>query len=165
MSQTARVALPTLVAGQIGKELVHNEALQLVDLLVCPVIEAAPSGTAPSAPVIGQCFAVAVGAGGAWAGKDGQLAGWTDGGWRFVTVPEGTALRLRATGVPVVKTSSGWETGVARADEYRVNGTAVVKSQQPAIAAPTGGTTNDAQSRAVIAQILAALRAHGLIAT
>jgi hypothetical protein len=48
---------------------------------------------------------------------------------------------------------------------YRVKGIRVVYEQQGAIADPTGGATVDTEGRAATASILAALRAHGLIAT
>jgi hypothetical protein len=41
----------------------------------------------------------------------------------------------------------------------------VVGPRQAAVAAPSGGTVIDAESRTALVAILAALRAHGLIAT
>lgn len=35
---TARLKLPFLVPGQAQKELFHNEALQIIDMLVQPVV-------------------------------------------------------------------------------------------------------------------------------
>lgn len=48
--------------------------------------------------------------------------------------------------------------------EYRVAGVKVIGEQQAAITGPTGGATTDAQSRTAIGSIIAAMRAHGLIA-
>lgn len=47
---------------------------------------------------------------------------------------------------------------------YKVDGTQVITNQQPAIAAPTGGSTIDTQSRAAINQLILTLQTHGLIA-
>lgn len=52
-----------------------------------------------------------------------------------------------------------------QASSYYVGGAQVLGAQQPAIPNPTGGVTVDAQSRTTISSILAALRAHGIIAT
>lgn len=48
--------------------------------------------------------------------------------------------------------------------EYLVDGTRVLTSRGSAIAAPTGGSTVDAQARTAIDQIRAELARHGLIA-
>ena len=48
---------------------------------------------------------------------------------------------------------------------YKVDGTQVVKEQQPAVANPTGGATIDAEARAQLILLLDAMRAHGLIST
>jgi hypothetical protein len=49
-------------------------------------------------------------------------------------------------------------------DGYSVNGTKVLGAQQNAITAPTGGTTEDSESRTAISAIIAVLEAHGLTA-
>ena len=85
MDQTARFALPQLSPGQARKEWFHNEALQRIDALLCPVVEGPPLALPPSGPLPGACYLVAAGASGAWAGQDGALAVFSDGGWRFVT--------------------------------------------------------------------------------
>lgn len=51
-----------------------------------------------------------------------------------------------------------------RASEVVIGGAKVLGARGPAIADPAGGTTTDTQARAAVAQILAALRVHGLIA-
>src|SRR5688572_24198881 len=83
MDQTARFALPYLAPGQLQKELFHNEALQRVDMLLCPVVEGPPAASPPVSPTAGSCYLVGSGASGAWAGNDGALACFTEGGWRF----------------------------------------------------------------------------------
>lgn len=45
---------------------------------------------------------------------------------------------------------------------YKVNNIKVIGTQQPAISAPTGGTTIDTQARTAISSIIATLQAHGL---
>jgi hypothetical protein len=39
MDQSARCGLPFLAPGQAQKEWFHNEALQRIDMLLCPVVE------------------------------------------------------------------------------------------------------------------------------
>ncbi len=105
------------------------------------------------------------GATGAFAGQEGQLAGWTSGGWRFFAPVEGLRLTVRATGVGFEYWEGAWRTGSVRATELLIDGVKVVGSARPAIAAPAAGTTIDANARVCISEILGALRAHGLIAS
>jgi hypothetical protein len=141
----------------------HNEALHRIDMLLCPVVEDATLATPPSNPAIGACYLVAPGATGAWAGKDGMLAGFTDGGWRFIAPIEGTRVLDLASGKTILRRGGTWETGIVRAQEYQVAGVTVVSQQQAAIADPTGGGVIDAQCRTAVAAILSALRTNGLI--
>jgi hypothetical protein len=164
MEQTARFALPQLAPGQAQKEWFHNEALQRVDLMLCPAIEGPALAAPPASPVAGTCYLVAGSATGAWAGKDGMIAGYSEGGWRFIAPIEGMRVLDRSSGLPLLYRGGAWETGIVRAAEVRVSGLTVLRQQQPAIADPTGGSVIDAQCRAAIGSILAMLRAHGLIA-
>ena len=69
MSATPRLVLPMLEAGQAQKEVLHNEALQLLDALVAPAVEGPPLATPPPAPVVGSCYIVAASPTGDWAGR------------------------------------------------------------------------------------------------
>jgi Protein of unknown function (DUF2793) len=164
MDETPRFALPELVPGQAQKEWFHNEALQRIDLLLCPAVESIVLTAPPASPAAGSCHLVAAGATGAWAGKDGMLAGYSDGGWRFVAPVEGMRLLDRASGQVVVRRGGAWESGIVRAGEIKVAGMTVVRQRQPAISDPAGGGVIDTQGRAAIVAILSTLRAHGLIA-
>lgn len=163
MDQTARFALPYLAPGQMQKELFHNEALQRVDMLLCPIVEGAALATPPASPAVGSCYLVAGGATGAWAGQDGALACFSEGGWRFVPAVDGMSLIDRASGQTLHRRSGAWETGIVRAQEVRVDGLTVLRERQSAISDPSGGTVVDSQCRAAVTQMLAAMRAHGLI--
>src|SRR5438045_4595077 len=118
----------------------------------------------PASPVPGACYLVASGATDAWAGREGMLAGYTGGGWRFIAPIEGMRVLDRSSGQLVLRLGGAWEPGIIRAEEFRVGGLTVVRARQPAIADPAGGTVTDSQCRAAIGSILAMLRAHGLIA-
>lgn len=111
----------------------------------------------------GQCFVVADGATGAWAGNDGALAAFTEGGWRFVAASEGLRALNRASGETLLRRNGSWESGVVRAQEVRVGGQIVVRERQAAVATPSGGATVDAECRSAVVALLAALQAHGLI--
>jgi hypothetical protein len=163
MDQTARFALPYLAPGQMQKEFFHNEALQIVDMLLCPVVEGAAAATPPSNPAIGVCYLVATGASGAWAGQDGALACFSEGGWRFSSPREGMTLIERNSCQFVTRRGGAWETGIVRAQEVQVGGQTVVRNRQSAIVGPSGGSVVDGECRVAVGLILTALRSHGLI--
>lgn len=165
MTVTPRFALPFLEPGQAQKELFHNEALQTLDVLAGAAVEELPRTAAPASPVVGSCYIVAASPTGAFAGQAGKLAAFTSGGWRFVAPVEGLTVHVRSSAVEACYRAGAWEVGQVRGDRLLIGGQQVVSSQAAAIAAPGGGLTADAEARTAIAQILAALRQHGLIAT
>jgi hypothetical protein len=55
--------------------------------------------------------------------------------------------------------------GIIKAGEVQINGTKVLGVQQPAIPGAVGKAVIDGEARSVLAQVLATLRAHGLIAS
>jgi hypothetical protein len=164
MDQSARFALPFLAPGQMQKETFHNEALQAIDMLLCPIVEGLPVQLPPISAAIGSCYLVGADADGAWLGQDGALACMTDGGWRYISSTEGLSVLDRATGEVIVHRNGNWEAGIVRAQEVRIDDQVVLRNRQPAIAAPAGGSIMDNECRAAVAAILTTLRVHGLIA-
>lgn len=165
MDATPRFDIPYLAAGQAQKEWTHNEALQRIEMLLCPTAVAGPADVPPASPAEGACYIVGTAPSGDWSGQAGCLAGWSAAGWRFVEPVEGLRARMSLSGEQAVYRQGSWQTGVVDASEVRVGGEAVVRARRPAIAAPAAGATIDAEARTAIGAILAALRAHGLIAT
>lgn len=165
LMQTDRLALPLLAAGQAGKELVHNEALLLLDMATQAVVESADLAVPPGSPAAGQCWIVAAGASGDWADQTGAIAGWTGNGWRFLQPGAGWRAFVADRGHGVRHDGAGWADEEMRSDGYFVAGEQVIAARQAAIANPAGGATVDSEARAAVMAILAALRMHGLIAT
>jgi hypothetical protein len=64
----------------------------------------------------------------------------------------------------MIHDGSGWSDDSSRMEGYYVAGNRIIGARQTAIATPSGGSTTDAEARGAVAGILAALRAHGLIA-
>lgn len=165
MDQTARFALPFLAPGQSQKELQVNEGLQRIDILLSMLVEGPAANDPPASPIAGQSYLIGDAPTGDWAGNAGAIAGYTDGGWRFVAPPDGAQATDRVTGETMVRRSGAWETGIFRVREIQVGGTRVVGQQQPPIMAPSGGSVADLEARAAISEIVVAMRAHGLIAS
>ena len=162
---SARLALPLLQPGQAQKEMTHNEALALIDLAIGAHVLDIGVETPPATPAIGTCWIVGAAPTGAWAGHPQALAGWAAGGWRFVAATEGLTAWVDAAGLPARFVSGEWHLGELRAARVLIDGVAVVGPQAGAIADPANGTTVDAECRAGLSAVLAALRGHGLIAS
>ena len=143
----------------------HNEALQLLDVLVAAAVEEPPLGAPPASPASGACYIVAGGPTGAWAGHAHKLAAYTSGGWRFIAPRDGMAALVKTSGATALVRNGAWELGKLRGSEAIVDGQKVLGARGSAIAAPGAGSTVDAEARTAIGQILAAMRGHGLIET
>ena len=161
--RTDRLSLPLLAVAQAQKEMTHNEALALLDAAVQPVIVAVAPAAVPASPAIGQCWIVGSAASGAWAGHDGALAAWTQGGWRFVAAFEGMAVWSIADQAIARRGATSWSIGTVTARSVSIGGLQVVGPRTGAIAAPAGGSIVDGEARAALTAVLAALRTHGLI--
>lgn len=164
-TQTDRFALQLLQPGQAQKEMFHNEAIATLDLIVQPAVETLGLDTPPTAPESGQSWIVGDSPIGAWSGKAGQLAGWSAAGWRFVIPRVGMAVWVIADALTARFGDGAWAIGEETAAHLAIGGDVVVGPRQAAIATPSGGATVDTESRTAIVAMLAALRAHGLIAT
>jgi len=85
MLQTSpTLSLPYLQPSQVQKHVTHNEALEILDLVVQLRVQSFDDTDPPAAPVEGHVYVPASGATGAWAGHDGELAVWRDGIWQFL---------------------------------------------------------------------------------
>ena len=136
-----RYALPLLFAGQSQKEAFVNEAHALTDALIHCAIEGTAAAP-PGSPVDGDNWLVGASPTGAWAGQPGKLACRQAGNWLFVSPMDGMRLLDKSTGQER-RYSAGWLAPAAPAD-------------------PAGGATIDAEARAAIASLIAALRTAGV---
>ncbi|HVI99062.1 MAG TPA: DUF2793 domain-containing protein [Sphingomonas sp.] len=161
---SARLALPLLHPGQAQKEMTHNEALALLDLVVGARVLAVANDP-PATPAIGDCWIVGGAPTGVWAGHTNAIAGWTAGGWRFVAPVDGLFAWVEATGVGARFVDGAWQIGDIAATRVVIGDVQVLGTQVAAIAGPDGGTTVDTECRAALGAVLAALRTHGIIAT
>ena len=162
---SSRFALPYLQPGQAQKEVFHNEALTTIDALLHAAAQSAGDNDPPGSPTVGQCWIVGSSPTGDWTGQSGAVAAWTEGGWRFIAPREGMLLWLVDEQLWARRGPGGWIIGDVPAQSVSVAGTQVVGTQQSAIADPSSGATVDSEARATLSELLAAIRAHGLIAT
>lgn len=162
---TARYGLELLQAGQAQKEITHNEALIRADVLLQSAVESRTLAVPPGAPVEGQCWIVAAAATGVWAGRSGDIACWSAGGWLFIPPREGCLVWVHDDGTYGRFGPFGWVFGDWPASALVIGGLKVIGARGAAVADPSGGSVIDAEARAAITGLLARLREHGLIAT
>jgi hypothetical protein len=117
----------------------------------------------PAAPEEGQCWIVASPGTGDWEGRDGLLAMWSEGGWRFLAASPGTIAWTKAASLPLLWDGTQWGEGMLLSSGLAVNGVRVVGPRQAGVPSPSGGTIIDEEARAAITAITAALMSHGLI--
>lgn len=165
METTERLLLPMLIPGQAQKEFFHNEALHVLDAIVAGAVEEPPRDGPPLSPSAGQCYLVGSSPVGDWAKHAGEVAVFSNAGWRFVAPVAGMSLLVKTSGTFATYGSSGWDLGTVRASRVIVEGEQVIGPRSASIATPSGGSTVDAEARITLDQILSTLRQHGLIAT
>lgn len=89
MDQTPNLKLPYIMPSQAQKHVTHNEALRFLDAVVHLSVKSRTQTGAPETPAAGDRYIVAEPATGQWAGKEGMIAFFIDGGWSFATIAKG----------------------------------------------------------------------------
>ena len=82
----------------------------------------------------------------------------------FARSQEGMACFVRSAGCEARYRSGSWSIGEVRGESLILFGQQIVGARLGPISDPAGGATVDAEARAVLGQILATMRQHGLIA-
>lgn len=107
---TPILSLPLILPAQAQKHVTHNEALRLLDILVQLVVRDRGRATPPSAPAEGDCHLIGSGSG-EWAGRDGAVAAFWDGGWTYITPRSGWRAWSIAEGRMLTFEAGGWSDG------------------------------------------------------
>ena len=109
MSQTSpRLTLPFIQPAQAQKHVTHNEAVRALDMLVQLSFEDDALSAPPPAASEGDCYVIATGASGAWAGQDGAIAAYLDGLWQFHTPRAGWRGYVLSRAAMVVFDGTEW---------------------------------------------------------
>lgn len=84
MTDTPRLLLPLLAAGQAQKHVTHNDALMRLDGLIHLTVDSRTQAAPPASPTALSAYIVPAGGTGAFAGRTDQVALFEDGGWTFL---------------------------------------------------------------------------------
>jgi hypothetical protein len=121
MSNSSRLALPFLAAGQAQKHVTVNETLLRLDALVQLSAISASVDVEPASPCDGDIYILPAGkSGDAWdAMADGALAYWRDGAWEELAPKAGWRCFVEELEALLVYGAGGWS-GIAASDEKRL---------------------------------------------
>ncbi len=108
MSNTPNLKLPFIDPNQNQKSVTHNAALSVLDALVNLQVQSNALSAPPVSPGDGQCWIVASGGTGAWAGKDLNIAAWQDGAWSFYAPNRGFIAYVDTLGAMEIWNGSAW---------------------------------------------------------
>lgn len=111
MAETTQLGLPLLQAAQAQKHVTVNEALAKLDgltqLVLGSVVLTAPPGVAND----GDAYFLPAGAINEWAGQDGKIAVYSNGGWVFSSPAQGWRGYISDEGQPAIFDGNGWVRG------------------------------------------------------
>jgi hypothetical protein len=108
--QTPNLSLPFILPAQAQKHVTHNEAIELLDMIVQLTLESTTAITPPATANEGQAWVLGTGATGDWTGQDNNIATWRGGGWLFVTPRDGWQAWVNDVAAIQVLTSGSWVT-------------------------------------------------------
>lgn len=108
MTDTTRLGLPLIEAGQAQKHVTHNEALRRLDALVQTSAIDRDLAAPPASPAEGDVYIVGPSPSAGWAGHAGHLAVRADGVWIFLAPQVGWGVWLIDENRPVFWTGTAW---------------------------------------------------------
>nr|WP_321361150.1 DUF2793 domain-containing protein [uncultured Hyphomonas sp.] len=109
MDTSPRLALPYLLPNQAQKHVTHNEALRRLDAMVQLSVAGRDLTAPPASPGEGECWLVAAGATGDWAGHENEIAAWQDGAWAFIAPGAGWLAWVANEAALCVWSGSAWQ--------------------------------------------------------
>ena len=144
---TPRLGLPYLIASQAQKEVTHNEALNILELLVQPSVISILS-TPPASPTTGDLYIIGSSPTGAWTSYAGCITGYLDGTWIFAVPQQGWGVFDKNQGISLIYNGSNWLQNLMIQNKIGFFGTLPV-----AKTAVTLGNTNGAIGNLTISSV------------
>lgn len=111
MADTAKLNLPLLSPSQAQKHVTVNEALGRLDAAVQLSVISRVLTTPPVIPEEGDTYLVAPGSINAWAGEDGKITVYQNGGWIFLVPNAGWQAYVADEGERLVFDGTDWLEG------------------------------------------------------
>ncbi|MBI1217484.1 MAG: DUF2793 domain-containing protein [Rhodobacteraceae bacterium] len=111
MAETSQLNLPLLSPSQAQKHVTVNEALARLDGLTQMVLASRTATVPPLSAEEGTSYAVPAGAVNDWAGWDGAVATFANGGWVFAVPRRGWRGFVADESVTVLHDGNVWQAG------------------------------------------------------
>lgn len=108
MAKTANLGLPLISPAQAQKHVMVNEAFVRMDAATQMSVLAADISDPPDLAENGVGYIVPELAGGAWAGRAGQIAVWSNGGWVYLAPAPGWRAWLVAKSSALMYDGTSW---------------------------------------------------------
>ena len=105
--QTPQLGLPYLATNQAQKEITHNEALDIIDFFIQPVVQSRIN-TPPGSPVEGNAYIITASPSGAWAGNADKIARYMNSTWTFYSPFPGLGVWSIADAKDYIYHNSAW---------------------------------------------------------
>ena len=143
---TPRHKLPLLAVGQAQKEMIHNEAVMLIDnIMNIEVIGVSndPSVALQNMSQHNMCWLIGSEPVGEWINKNNNIAIFSDNGWRYLEPVENMVLYNEELNSKMMFSESIWLPAIQ-------------------ISEASGGEFVDSQARDSIQEIIAAMKLFGL---
>lgn len=110
MSQTSpHLNLPYIQPAQAQKHVTHNEAIELLDMIVQLSVQGFDANTPPAAPSDGETWAIGTDPTDAWTTQAGKIASFRGGGWLFITPQTGWQAYDSTAGEMRVYSGVNWQ--------------------------------------------------------
>lgn len=109
MDNSPNLLLPYILPSQAQKHVTHNDAIRALDAVVQIAVVSDDLTVPPPEPAHGARYIVGEPAGGDWAGEEGAIAAWQDGGWSFYEPRLGWLAWCIAREELLVFADGGWE--------------------------------------------------------
>ncbi|WP_342270597.1 DUF2793 domain-containing protein [Rickettsia endosymbiont of Orchestes rusci] len=106
---TNRLKLPLIHSGQAQKEITHNEALNMLDVLVNSVIHEINITSPPESPRPGRLYIIGQNATGEFANHINKIAQRLDNSWRFIIPHKWLEVTHNKDGTKYRFTGKSWE--------------------------------------------------------
>lgn len=107
MAVTTNLGMPELDQGQKNADITHNEALNILDLVVQAVVQDM-THTAPPTGVEGEMYIPLATASGDWTGWENDLAGYVNGVWIRIVPQAGWIIYNLDTAKRMSWSGSAW---------------------------------------------------------